>query len=198
MADRLYRWLWNWWIPRGYSKTHGSKCLGWFKAQSEYAFATWKKNNQSVRQQPFYSIAEVYNYNISAGKSFDFGDKKVNYFENGFNSMINFEFKYDKKDYEFIFSKYYSILKEILFWTIYLLMMTVVPLTLNEPKLLKQVQNFYFLRDCSILWWWKRPFSSSEGTQETPPYVRLWTGMLLLKILKQKNTVALEKTRPIS
>jgi alpha-amylase len=38
---------------------------------------------------------EVYNYNISAGKSFDFGDKKVNYFENGFNSMINFEFKYD-------------------------------------------------------------------------------------------------------
>jgi alpha-amylase len=40
-------------------------------------------------------IAEVYNYNISAGKSFDFGDKKVNYFENGFNSMINFEFKYD-------------------------------------------------------------------------------------------------------
>lgn len=44
---------------------------------------------------PFYSIAAVYNYSISAGKSFDFGDKKVNYFENGFNSMINFEFKYD-------------------------------------------------------------------------------------------------------
>jgi hypothetical protein len=44
---------------------------------------------QSVRQQLFLPIAEVY-YNISAGKSFDFGDKKVNYFENGFNSMINF------------------------------------------------------------------------------------------------------------
>jgi alpha-amylase len=41
-------------------------------------------------------------------ESFDFGDKKVNYFENGFNSMINFEFKYDEKDYEFIFSKRYS------------------------------------------------------------------------------------------
>jgi alpha-amylase len=54
-----------------------------------------KQSNKSVRQQLFYSIAEVYNYNISAGKSFDFGDKKVNYFENGFNSMINFEFKYD-------------------------------------------------------------------------------------------------------
>jgi alpha-amylase len=48
-----------------------------FKAQSEYAFATWKKNNPTkVRQQPFYSIAEVYNYNISAGKSFDFEIRK--------------------------------------------------------------------------------------------------------------------------
>jgi alpha-amylase len=52
-----------------------------------------KQSNKSARQQPFY-IAEVYNYNISAGTSFDFGDKKVNYF-GGFNSMINFEFKYD-------------------------------------------------------------------------------------------------------
>jgi alpha-amylase len=35
-----------------------------------------KQSNKSVRQQPFYSIAEVYNYNISAGKSFDFEIRK--------------------------------------------------------------------------------------------------------------------------
>jgi hypothetical protein len=94
MADRLYRWLWNWRIPPDTVKHTEASVWADFKAQSEYAFATWKKqSNKSVRQQPFYSIAEVYNYNIS--KSFDFGDKKVNYFENGFNSMINFEFKYD-------------------------------------------------------------------------------------------------------
>jgi alpha-amylase len=84
-----------------------------FKTQSEYAFATWKKNNPTkvLDNNPFYSIAAVYNFSISAGKSFDFGDKKVNYFENGFNSMINFEFKYDaQKDYEFIFSKYAAVL----------------------------------------------------------------------------------------
>jgi alpha-amylase len=84
-----------------------------FKTQSEFAFATWKKKNPTkvLDNNPFYSIAEVYNYNISTGKNFDFGDKKVNYFENGFNSMINFEFKYDaQQDYEFIFSKYSSIL----------------------------------------------------------------------------------------
>ncbi|MGL5111462.1 MAG: alpha-amylase family glycosyl hydrolase, partial [Flavobacterium sp.] len=57
----------------------------------------------------FFTIAEVYNYGISGGQDFDFGDKKINYFQNGFNNMINFEFKWDaKNDYESIFSKYSS------------------------------------------------------------------------------------------
>jgi alpha-amylase len=82
---------------------------GDFKTQCEYAFATWKKNNPSkvLDDNPFYTIAEVYNYGISTGQDFNFPDKKVNYFENGFNNMINFEFKWDaKKDYETIFSNY--------------------------------------------------------------------------------------------
>jgi alpha-amylase len=80
-----------------------------FKTQCEYAFAEWKKNNPEkvLDNNPFYTIAEVYNYGISGGQIFDFGDKKVNYYQNGFNNMINFEFKWDaQKDYEFIFSKY--------------------------------------------------------------------------------------------
>ena len=84
-----------------------------FKMQCDYAFATWKKNNPTkvLDNNSFYTIAEVYNYNISAGKYFDFGDKKINYYENGFNNMINFEFKWDaQKNYEFIFSKYSKIL----------------------------------------------------------------------------------------
>jgi alpha-amylase len=84
-----------------------------FKTQCDYSFATWKKNNPTkvLDNNPFYTIAEVYNYVISSGPFFDFGDKKVNYYENGFNNMINFEFKWDaKKDYETIFSKYSSIL----------------------------------------------------------------------------------------
>ena len=80
-----------------------------FKNQCDYAFATWKKNNPTkvLDNNSFFTVAEVYNYGIGGGQEFDFGDKKVNYFKNGFNSMINFEFKYDsEKDYEFIFSKY--------------------------------------------------------------------------------------------
>jgi len=80
-----------------------------FKTQCEYAFENWKKNNPSkvLDDNKFYTIAEVYNYGISGGQEFDFGDKKVNYFQNGFNNMINFEFKWDaQKEYEFVFSKY--------------------------------------------------------------------------------------------
>ncbi|MGL2962299.1 alpha-amylase family glycosyl hydrolase [Flavobacterium sp. RSB2_4_14] len=82
---------------------------GDFKTQCDSAFATWKKNNPSkvLDDNPFYTIAEVYNYGISTGQDFNFPDKKVNYFENGFNNMINFEFKWDaQKDYETIFSNY--------------------------------------------------------------------------------------------
>jgi alpha-amylase len=45
----------------------------------------------------FYLVGEVYNYGISAGKAFDFGDKKVNYFDKMFTSQINFEFKWNAK-----------------------------------------------------------------------------------------------------
>ncbi|TRX39417.1 alpha-amylase family glycosyl hydrolase [Flavobacterium restrictum] len=82
-----------------------------FKTQCNYAFETWKKNNPEkvLDNNAFYTIAEVYNYGISGGQLFDFGDKKVNYYQNGFNNMINFEFKWDaQKDYEFLFSKYSS------------------------------------------------------------------------------------------
>jgi alpha-amylase len=82
-----------------------------FQKECNYAFEVWKKNNPSkvLDNNSFYTIAEVYNYGISGGQEFDFGDKKVNYYQNGFNNMINFEFKWDaQKDYEFIFSKYSS------------------------------------------------------------------------------------------
>ncbi len=81
-----------------------------FKTQCDYAFATWKKNNpiKVLDNSPFYTIGEVYNYSISNGQDFDFGDRKVNYFTHGFNNLINFEFKWNaaQKSYEELFSMY--------------------------------------------------------------------------------------------
>jgi alpha-amylase len=81
-----------------------------FKTQCDYAFATWKKNNPTkvLDNSPFYAIGEVYNYSISNGQDFDFGDRKVNYFQHGFSNLINFEFKWNaaQKSYEELFSMY--------------------------------------------------------------------------------------------
>jgi alpha-amylase len=81
-----------------------------FKNECEYAFDNWKKNNPDkvLDNNKFYMVGEVYGYEIiTAGKTFDFGDKKVNYYANGFDSMINFEFKKNAIDsYEKLFSKY--------------------------------------------------------------------------------------------
>ncbi len=81
-----------------------------FKTQCDYAFETWKKNNPTkvLDNNSFYTIGEVYNYSISNGQDFDFGDRKVNYFTHGFNNLINFEFKWNaaQKSYEELFSMY--------------------------------------------------------------------------------------------
>ena len=77
------------------------------------AFEDWKKRNPDkvLDENEFFMMGEVYNYNISNTTQFDFGDSVVNYFDYGFNSLINFEFKYDAtRPYEEIFSKYSDIL----------------------------------------------------------------------------------------
>ncbi len=81
-----------------------------FKKECEIAFANWKDQNatQVLDDNNFYMVGEVYDYDIiSTGKSFDFGDVKVNYYDHGFDSMINFEFKKSANEgYEKIFSTY--------------------------------------------------------------------------------------------
>ena len=87
---------------------------GEFKKQCDYAFTSWKQNNPGkvLDNTAFYTTGEVSGYNISGGLYYDFGDKKVNYFANGFNSLINFEFKNEaKKDYESLFSYYSNTLQ---------------------------------------------------------------------------------------
>jgi alpha-amylase len=82
-----------------------------FSKVCDYAFTEFKNNNPNkvLDANDFYLVGEVYNYGISSGQYFDFGDKTVNYFEpESFNSLINFEFKWNSKemDYESLFKRY--------------------------------------------------------------------------------------------
>lgn len=87
-----------------------------FKKECDYAFETYKKNNPDkvLDDNNFYLVGEVYNYGISGGQYYDYGDRKVNYFNPpSFQSLINFEFKWNSKQmgYEAMFRKYNDSLK---------------------------------------------------------------------------------------
>lgn len=86
-----------------------------FKKECDYAFTEFKKNNPNkvIDNNDFYLVGEVYNYGISGGKYFDFGDKKVNYYDDMFTQQINFEFKWNAKELqaETLFRKYDQKLK---------------------------------------------------------------------------------------
>ncbi|WP_242203141.1 alpha-amylase family glycosyl hydrolase [Aestuariivivens insulae] len=85
-----------------------------FKDECDYSFSEYKTNNPDkvLDDNAFYLVGEVYNYGISSTKAFDFGDKKVNYFDDAFSSLINFELKWNAAQLttEAMFKRYSDIL----------------------------------------------------------------------------------------
>jgi len=86
--------------------------------QAKLAFRSWKTNNPNkvLDANEFYLLGEAYGYKINEDRWYDFGDRKVDYFENGFDNLINFQFKYDANElsYEELFSKYSQKLQNTL------------------------------------------------------------------------------------
>ncbi|MGZ5200106.1 MAG: alpha-amylase family glycosyl hydrolase [Telluria sp.] len=84
------------------------------KKEASLAYEDWKRANPAKRvgDQPFYMTSEVYGYAIENGRQFDVGGgEKVDYFDNGFDSMINFAMAGDaKQGYEKLFSAYSALL----------------------------------------------------------------------------------------
>lgn len=81
-----------------------------FRTECDYAFNQYKINNPDavLDDNDFYLVGEVYGYGISEGQYYNLNGISINYFEDAFNSLINFEFKYDARnlDYESLFEKY--------------------------------------------------------------------------------------------
>ncbi|MES3025259.1 MAG: alpha-amylase family glycosyl hydrolase [Pseudomonadota bacterium] len=80
------------------------------KKEAGAAFEDWKRANPKKRvgNTPFYMTAEVYNYAIGHGRQFDMGNNNlVDFYANGFDSLINFSLKGDaNKPYEETFGAY--------------------------------------------------------------------------------------------
>lgn len=85
------------------------------RKEADRAFSEWKNDHPDVFPETghFYMVGEVYNYVISGGRWFDYGDTLVDFFSEGIDHLINFEFKYDATNsYEAIYSKYSEILND--------------------------------------------------------------------------------------
>jgi len=67
------------------------------KREAERAFADWKAAypEKALDTLPFFMLGEVYNYELGHGRGFDFGDRTVDFFDHGYDALINFGFKRD-------------------------------------------------------------------------------------------------------
>lgn len=85
------------------------------KQEANMAYEDWKKAHpkEKLGEQKFFMVAEAYNYPVSDGLWFRMdGGTRVNYYANGFDSMINFGFKGDaQQDYEPLFASYSGYLQ---------------------------------------------------------------------------------------
>lgn len=83
------------------------------RKEADSAYEDYKAANpeKAIDDTPFYMMGEVYNYFAPGGRDFDFGDRKVDYFDYGFDALINFDFKGAANGtYEELFSKYDALM----------------------------------------------------------------------------------------
>jgi len=85
------------------------------KTVASAAYEDWKRANPSKKvtgDLPFFMTAEVYGYSVKSGRDYAYDDgTKVDYFANGFDSMINFSMAGDaRQGYEQLFSGYSTLL----------------------------------------------------------------------------------------
>lgn len=90
------------------------------KKEAALALAEWKAKNpaEKVDDRDFFMVGEVYHFGVNdygstKGRAYDYGDKQVDFFDYGFDSLINFGFaQHAKQSPEEIFSSYSAALNE--------------------------------------------------------------------------------------
>jgi alpha-amylase len=84
------------------------------KQVASAAYEDWKRANPDKRlgDDKFYMTAEVFTYSIAGGRKFDLGGgDMVDFYANGFDSLINFSMKSDaQQDAEALFGSYSAAL----------------------------------------------------------------------------------------
>ena len=105
-APRYYviKWLTDWVREFGFdgyridtAKHFEESVSAELKREADRAFADWKRAHpaQVMDSLPFYMMGEMYGYEPGQGRSYNFGDRRVDFFAHGYDGLINFAFKGD-------------------------------------------------------------------------------------------------------
>ena len=105
-APRYYviKWLTDWVREFGFdgyridtAKHFEESVSAELKQEAEAALASWRQANPAKMPDdlPFYMVGEVYGWERSHGRPYGFGDRTVNYFDHGYDALINFGFKHE-------------------------------------------------------------------------------------------------------
>lgn len=121
-APRFYviKWLTDWVRELGFdgyrvdTARHIEESVSLeLKEEAERAFADWKAAHpaQVIDALPFYMMGEVYGYSVNGGRTFDFGDRVVDFFDFGYDGLINFSFVHDAEtSIEELYARYSAAL----------------------------------------------------------------------------------------
>jgi alpha-amylase len=105
-APRYYliKWLTDWVRELGIdgyrmdtAKHFGPEVGAELKQEATLAFEDWKEAHpdQVLDALPFFMVGEVSQWGPSRGREYDFGDRRVDYFDYGYDGLINFHFPRD-------------------------------------------------------------------------------------------------------
>jgi alpha-amylase len=125
-APRYYviKWLTDWVREFGFdgyridtAKHFEESVSAELKREADRAFADWKRAHpaQSLDSLPFYMMGEAYGYEPGQGRSYNFGDRRVDFFAHGYDGLINFAFKSDAAgSLDDVYSRYSEALHGVL------------------------------------------------------------------------------------
>jgi alpha-amylase len=117
-APRFYiiKWLTDWVREFGFdgyridtAKHFEEGVSAELKVEAAAAFEEWKGKHpaEAIDSQPFYAVGEVYGWDLGQGRTYDFGDRKVDFFSHGYDGLINFGFKWQAKgSLDTLFTRY--------------------------------------------------------------------------------------------
>lgn len=120
-APRYYiiKWLTDWVREFGFdgyridtAKHFGATVSAELKQEATRAFADWKRAHpaQVLDSLPFFTVGEVYGWDPNQGREYNYGDRSVDFFSNGYDALINFAFKSEHGSLDSLFSRYSATL----------------------------------------------------------------------------------------